>query len=88
MFWHLRYAPEAIRNLDSMDGQVSQRLVAYLNERVLLLEDPRMLGKALRGSKWGGCWRYRCGDYRIIVRLIDQEMVVMVLRAGNRKNVY
>lgn len=86
--WQLRYAPEAIRNLDAMDCQVSKRLVDYLNERVLPLEDPRTMGKVLRGSKWGGCWRYRCGDYRIIVRFLDQEMVVMVLRTGNRKDVY
>ena len=86
--WQLRYAPEAIRNLDAMDRFTSKRLVDYLNERVLILEDPRVMGKPLRGSKWGGCWRYRCGDYRIIVRMLDLEMVVMVLRTGNRKDVY
>ena len=86
--WRLSYAPEALRNLDDMDRHVSRRLLDYLNDQVLTLEDPRSMGKALRGSKWGGCWRYRCGDYRIIVRILDREVVIMVLRVGNRKEVY
>ena len=86
--WQLRFSPEAIRNLDSMDGHERTRLVGYLEERVLPLEDPRMMGKALRGRKWGGCWRYRCGDHRIIVRILAQEVIVLVLRVGDRKDVY
>ena len=71
-----------------MDHPVRKQLVDYLEERVLPLENPRMMGKALKGRKWGDCWRYRSGDYRIIVRLLDEEVVVMVLRVGNRKEVY
>jgi mRNA interferase RelE/StbE len=39
-------------------------------------------------SEWGDCWRYRCGDYRIIADILDQEIVIHVLRVGDRKNVY
>lgn len=66
----------------------SRRIVRYLEERVVASDDPRRLGRALRGSKWEDCWRYRCGDYRIVVRIIDRDVVVVVLRVGHRKNVY
>lgn len=86
--WRLIYSKEAIRNLKSLDHQSSRRLLDYMTERVMSLDDPRRLGKALKGSQWGDCWRYRCGDYRIIVHLIDRDLVVMVLRTGHRKDVY
>jgi len=86
--WTLGYLSEAVRQLQSLDKPTNRRLIKYLEERVITLDDPRKLGKALRGSKWEDCWRYRCGDYRIIVKIIDQDVVVMVLRVGHRKNIY
>lgn len=86
--WSILYSSEATRQLQSLDRTMARRLVKYLEERVMTLDNPRKIGKALRGSKWEDSWRYRCGDYRIIVRLIDRDVVVMVLRVGHRKNVY
>jgi len=86
--WSLSYSSEAVRQLQGMDPPASRRLVKYLEDRVANLEDPRQAGKALQGSRWGDCWRYRCGDYRIIVKIVDDDLVVMILRVGHRKNVY
>jgi len=71
-----------------MDRHDSLRVVKYMEERVVKLDDPRRLGRALKGSKWEDCWRYRCGDYRIIVRIMDEDVVVVVLKVSNRKDVY
>lgn len=86
--WRVIYARESLQSLEKMDAQTRRRLVNYMTERVLSLDDPRRLGKALRGSEWGDCWRYRCGDYRIIVHIIDNDLVVVVLKTGHRKDVY
>lgn len=86
--WNLSYTSEAVRQLRQLDQPMSRRLIKNLEERVMALDDPRRSGKALHGSEWGDCWRYRCGDYRIIVRIVDQDLVVVVLRVGHRKNVY
>lgn len=88
MAWTITYTQEAARQLRGLDRHESRRIVAYLEERVLTAADPRQLGKALRGSKWEDCWRYRSGVYRIIVKILDKELVVMVLRVGHRKDVY
>lgn len=88
MGWQIYYSPQAVRNLDALDGPVARKITNYMRDRISTSKDPRSLGKALRGSTWGDCWRYRCGDYRIIVDILDQEVVVNVLRVGNRKNVY
>jgi mRNA interferase RelE/StbE len=50
-------------------------------------DDPRELGKALRGPL-GELWRYRVGDYRIICDIRDGVLTILVLQIGNRREVY
>nr|WP_237707751.1 type II toxin-antitoxin system RelE/ParE family toxin [Desulfocurvibacter africanus] len=33
-------------------------------------------------------WRWRLGDYRILARLEDDELLVLVVRVGNRNKIY
>ena len=75
--WQLTYSSEAQRDLNALDRSVAKRLIAYLTERILPLEDPRSVGKALAGSRLGNYWRYRCGNYRIIVDIIDRDLIIV-----------
>jgi mRNA interferase RelE/StbE len=54
----------------------------------LPLDDPRSIGEALKGSKLGAFWKYRVGDYRIIARIEDDALRILVVRIGHRKDVY
>jgi mRNA interferase RelE/StbE len=58
-----------------------------MDQRVAPVEDARSLGKALRGPL-GEFWRYRVGEYRIICELLDQQLRVLVVRVGGRKDIY
>lgn len=60
----------------------------FLRDRVALLDDPRAIGEALKGSRFGEFWKYRVGEYRIIVDIDDGAVRVLVVRVGNRKDVY
>ena len=60
----------------------------FLGERVAKLDDPRSLGQALHGSRLGEFWKYRVGGYRLICKIEDDRLVVLVLRLGHRKEVY
>ena len=60
----------------------------FRSERVAVRQDPRSLGEALRGPVLGNFWKYRVGDYRIVVDIRDTVRVIMVLDVGNRKEVY
>ncbi|HYF33915.1 MAG TPA: type II toxin-antitoxin system RelE/ParE family toxin [Prosthecobacter sp.] len=35
-----------------------------------------------------GLWRYRVGDYRVLCELRDNELVVLVIAVGHRRDVY
>ena len=63
------------------------RILRFLAERVATLENPRRIGEALKGPPIG-LWRYRVGDFRIIVQIEDRRVTVLVLDLGNRKEIY
>ena len=88
MTWKVEFDPAAARELGKLDRQVARRIVSFLQSRVALLDDPRSIGEALKGSKLGEFWKYRVGDYRIISSIEDGELRVLVVRIGNRREVY
>jgi len=42
----------------------------------------------LRPVNWGAFWKYRVGDYRIISNIEDGRLLILVIRIGNRREVY
>lgn len=85
MTYRISFNPAAQRDLDKMDSQARQRLLKYLNERIVLLEDARCLGEPLLASQFFGYWRYRVGDYRITCNIQDEELHILVVKGGNRR---
>ena len=88
MAWRFEFDPAAQRELGKLDLQVARRILSFLHERVATLEDPRSIGEALKGSALGEYWKYRIGDWRVICEIKDKEIVIVVLRIGNRREVY
>jgi len=88
MIWKIELAPAADRELDKLDSQIAKRIIKFLHDRIAPLEDPRSIGEPLKGSQFGEFWRYGVGDYRVIVRIEDDVLLVLVIRIGHRKNVY
>ena len=86
MAWTLEYAPAARKALRKIDRQVGDRILAKL-ENIVALEDPRNSGKPLVG-KLAGLWRYRIGDWRVVVMIEEQRLVVLVLEVDHRSKVY
>jgi mRNA interferase RelE/StbE len=88
MAWRIEYDAGAAKDLSKLDRQIARRIVRFLGQRVAKLDDPRSIGAVLRGSKLGEFWKYRVGDYRIIVEIQDKVLLIYVLEIGDRKEVY
>jgi mRNA interferase RelE/StbE len=86
--WQIEFDPAASKELKRLDPQVSKRILVFLKTRLATQTDPRKLGQALKGSKLGEFWKYRVGDFRVIASIEDQTVCILVLRIGNRKEVY
>jgi mRNA interferase RelE/StbE len=88
LVWRVELSDTALKNLSKLDKPVALRIRGFLRERLTALDDPRSIGEALKGSKLGDLWKYRVGDYRVIARIEDDKVVILVLAIGNRKEVY
>jgi mRNA interferase RelE/StbE len=88
MVWKIDFTDAAQRQFYKLDPQISKRILSVLNNHVAPLDNPRLLGAPLQGSKFGEFWKYRVGDYRIIARIEDESVRILVVRIANRREVY
>jgi mRNA interferase RelE/StbE len=85
--WAIEYAETAKKQLRKLDKIAARRIIDFMDERVASRDDPRGIGKALKGPL-GELWRYRVGDFRVICDIQDKVLTVLVLQVGNRREVY
>ena len=87
MDWTISFTNSAKKCLAKLEKPEARRITRFLRERIEPLENPRSLGKALSG-RLGTFLRYKVGDYRIICDIRDRELIILVIRIGNRKDIY
>ena len=85
MTYRVEWSERALRQLDKLDGQIARVIVRFMADRVDGQSDPRLLGGPLPGE---GLWRYRIGDYRVLCRIEDGALIVLVVELGHRREVY
>ncbi len=88
MAWLIKVDEKAKKDLAKLDKQTAKRITSFLKERVSPLDDPRSIGEALKGSKLVSFWKYRVGNYRIISSIEDGALTILVIKIGNRSDVY
>ena len=88
MAWQIELDDAAKKDLAKLDKPVAKRITAFIRERLAVMDDPRSIGDALKGSRLGELWKYRVGDYRIIADIEDGALKILVIKIGNRREVY
>lgn len=87
MAWTVEISDFAERQLRKLDRPAQKRLLDWLDDRIDGCKNPRHFGEPLRGNL-AGLWRYRVGDYRIICEIQDEQLVVLALAVGHRREIY
>jgi len=86
--WTIEFEEAAKKELAKLDKTVALRILKFLSGRVAPIDDARSIGEALKGSSLGEFWKYRVGDHRIICRIVDARITIIVIRIGNRRDAY
>jgi len=84
----LRLKKRPTANWPRWTPQHAKRILSFLFSRVATLDDPRSIGEALKGSSLGTFWKYRVGDFRVVAHIEDKNVKILVVRVGNRREVY
>ena len=81
--YSIAYTAEARKRIRKCDNKVQLKIKQAVEK---LAENPR-LGKPLR-RELKGRWSYRISDYRLIYRIYEDEILILILTIGHRREVY
>lgn len=82
-----KFSKKADEDFGSLSKQLRKRIFIKL-EHFEKLDEPLSLAKKLEGTN--NKYRFRVGDYRIIVSKLDENtlIILLILKIAHRKNVY
>jgi mRNA interferase RelE/StbE len=84
--WQFVFNEAAEKQFSKLDKPIQKQIVQGI-EKILNNPNPKLLASQLRGHK-RQFWRYRIGDYRIIVHFEDRALVIVAVKIGHRRSVY
>ena len=87
LLWRIVFHPDAAKDVKKLDRKTAARILRSLETRIAPLEDPRTLGAPLKGEH-DAHWRWRFGDYRVIARIDDARLTILVIRVAHRREAY
>ena len=80
------FSEKAEKQFLKLDHPIQKQIQKFV-KRLEQTKNPRETGKMLVGHLLG-FWRYRVGNYRLICRIQDKELVIIVVEVGHRRKVY
>jgi mRNA interferase RelE/StbE len=85
--YKLEYSDKARRELKKLDNSVARVIYAWMKKNIDGCENPRVHGKGPSSNR-SGQWRYRIGNHRVICKIEDNRVLVLVLIVGHRSRIY
>lgn len=80
-------AAKSLKKLKQTNKNTYDEITTWISKNLEQCDNPRMIGKALEGNR-KGYWRYRVGNYRIIVKISDKELIILATEIGHRREIY
>ena len=87
MKYRVVYEREAIKSFSKIDKKQQILIISWIEKNLIDTDDPKKHGKALKGSL-KNYWRYRVGNYRILADINDDQIKIIIVNIGHRKDVY
>lgn len=78
---------KAEKQLNKLDNSIKLKIMRYIKQNLNETDNPKKFGKALRHNL-KGFWRYRVENYRIIVKIEESELVILVVQIDKRDKIY
>ncbi len=87
MRYHIEFTKFAKKQLKKLDIYTQKIILLWLKKNIEGTTDPRLHGKPLSANRVGE-WRYRIGDYRIICKIEDDRLLILVIAIGHSKEAF
>ncbi len=84
MAWKIEIDRDVKRDIDKTNRHDARHILKLFYERLAHVDDPRSIGDPLKGTRLGEFWKYSVGDYRIIAKIEDGILLIMVVKPSLR----
>ena len=85
--YKVEFTKQAVKDLKKLDRHQASLIMGWISKNLEHCENPRLHGKNLVGNHQDK-WRYRIGDYRILASIIDEQIIIVLLNIGHRRDIY
>lgn len=85
--WTVHFTLQADKQFAKLDKEIQKRIQKFLNTKLSKMIDPRQLGSPLTGTL-SHFWRYRVGDYRLLCSMKDNQLTILIVEVGHRREIY
>jgi mRNA interferase RelE/StbE len=85
--YKVRIDDKALKQLKKIDKVQAKLISGWIDKNLDGCSDPRVRGKALSGNL-KGYWRYRVGSYRLMARIKDDIVTIIIIDIDHRSRVY
>jgi len=82
MEWTIIYHPKAQKDLDKLDDAIAKEVILRMDEIVL---DPYKLLEPMTNRRY---YKFRVRDYRGIVDIVNNKLILHVVKVRHRRKVY
>jgi mRNA interferase RelE/StbE len=87
MTYRVEYTSKTLKQLKKMDRQTAAFIISYIEKKLVNCTEPIGFGKSLQGNLKDK-WRYRVGNYRILAKIEDDRIIVVILEVGHSRSIY
>ena len=85
--FHVEFTKNALKQLKKLDKPTAALIIGWIKKNLEGCDNPRVHGKGLTADR-SGQWRYRVGDYRLIAKIDDDKIIILIVNFGHRRDVY
>ena len=87
MSYKVEFTKTAVKQLKKMDKHTALLITGWIRKNLENCSNPRQHGKALTANL-SGQWRYRVGDYRLLAKIEEDKIIILILSIGHRREIY
>jgi mRNA interferase RelE/StbE len=87
MGWKVEFTDVALRSQKKLDKKTAAMITSYIEKNLTGEINPRATGRSLVGNEKGK-WRYRIGNFRLLCKIEDYRITIVVVQIGDKKDIY
>ncbi len=85
MRYEVKYTSKARKDLKKLPLEIAQSIIRSINS---IKDDPYPHVKKIKGTQKNPLYTHRVGEYRAILYIENERLLILVIEAGHRKKIY